>query len=319
MRDTSNLQVVLLGLVVAAGMAVPAGAETPPGAKELLARAVAVQGRVSAAPVGAEATDRQAWKPVRQGDELSEGTQVRVGLRSSLLLQFGDDAVVQLKAMTLASLDELYQTEKEKRTKIGLAYGAIRGSVREKALHTDMVIESPAVTCSKEGTHNFALRTMRGSSAWWADGPSEGQIIVRDYTTGRTERVSFGQLVNFLTMTSPAVQRNLFARVVNFYEQNYTSSGEQDFNKFVSTGQTVMGPGQGMQTFGQISGRGAALGGVGDGVPSDLRDRIRQALQGGDFALLFRQFESRFGTGPLPPSIQLRRTPFSGARFARGR
>ena len=303
MRFSLILSTMTLNLLIGVAMAVAQDADSsdpPADAKELLAKAVALQGRVLQAPIGAKPTERDAWKMVQVGDELGQGTQVRVGLRSSLMLQFGDDAVVQLKPMTLASLDELYQTEVMKRTRIGLAYGAIRGSVREKTLRTDMVIEAPAVTCSKEGTENFGLRTMRGSSAWWAEGPSVGMIAVRDVATGHTERLTFGQLVNFLTQTQTPAKRNMFAQAVKYYDPTYMSAGEKYFNFYTQTGQTIIGPGLGAQTWGQISGSRSNFGAINPIQAGALRDALLRGIGQGGLSVLFRQQESRFGTGPLP-------------------
>jgi hypothetical protein len=302
-RYSLKISTMSLSLIIGVGAAVAQDAEPsdrPADAKELFAKAVALQGRVLQAPIGAKPTERDAWKMVQVGDELGQGTQVRVGLRSSLMLQFGDDAVVQLKPMTLASLDELYQTEAMKRTRIGLAYGAIRGSVREKTLRTDMVIEAPAVTCSKEGTENFGLRTMRGSSAWWAEGPSVGMISVRDVVSGRTERLTFGQLVNFLTQTQTPAKRNMFAQAVKYYDPDNMSAGEKYFNFFTQTGQTITGPGLGAQTWSQIAGSRSNFGAINPIQGNALRDALLRGLGRDGLSILFRQQESRFGTGPLP-------------------
>jgi hypothetical protein len=271
-----------------------------PNTEDLTATAVLVKGRVRQAPVGVSATDTDAWKPVNQGDELSAGTQIRVSIRSTLVLQYGDDTVVQLKSMTLASLDQLYKTETSKHSKFGLAYGALRGSVREKDLRSDMVIESPTVTCSKEGTEDFEIRVMRGSLWWEANGPTVGEFLIRDVGTGRTERLSFGQLASFFTMTSPAVRRNLAQQVVDIYGARYMSSGEQDFNLFVDSGQTVTGPGLGVRGFGVLPGSGLKqFAGRLPGDISDLADQLGLRLER-NAGLLFRQVESRFGTGPFP-------------------
>ena len=304
--------ILMLGVMALSLAAVPAYAQDlqAPGQdrQPLRATAALVTGRVLQAPVGVVATDTQAWNRVAQGDELSAGTQVRVSIRSTLLLQYGDDTVVQLKSMTLASLDELYRTETRKHSKFGLAYGAIRGSVRERELRSDMIIGLPTVTCSKEGTRDFEIRGMRGSFWWEAQGPTIGTILVRDLGTGRSERLSFKQLANFFNLSTPAVQRNLVQQVVDQYGSRFMSSGEQDFNTFADSGQAVIGPGLGSQASGVVPG---SQQGLVDGAPSGI-DALGLGLQQ-DAAILFRQVESRFGTGPSP------RGRHFGARTGPGR
>jgi len=298
------LCVTALGLLAApvVGQEVPAAAEDR---QPLSATAVLVQGHVFQAPVGVAATETESWSRVAQGDELSAGTQVRVSIRSTLMLQYGDDTVVQLKSMTLASLDELYRTETRKHSKLGLAYGAMRGSVRERELRSDMIIESPRVTCSKEGTEEFEIRAMRGSFWWQARGPSLGAILVRDVGTGRSVRLNFRQLASFFTMATPAVQRNLAQQVADLYGSQSMSSGEQNFNLFVDSGQSVTGPGLGLQGFETVPGSGQRqLAGQPPGGPSEIANALGLALQQ-NAALLFRQVESRFGTGPFPRAEKL--------------
>jgi hypothetical protein len=263
----------------------------------LTAKAVVVQGRVYQAPVGVAATDTDAWTRVKQGDELSSGTQIRVSIRSTLMLHYGDDTVIQLKSMTLASLDELWRTETRKHSQIGLAYGAMRGSVREKELRTDMVIESPTVTASKEGTEDFGLRTMRGSLWWRAEGPRVGTIVIRDMATGQTARLSFSQLANYFNIGLPAVGRNLIAQLVNLYDPEYKSDGEEAFGENNDTGVAVVGPGLGYQAWGVAQGDAGGLL-----PPIDPTRSTLGLLSAQNYALLFRQLESRFGTGPLPRS-----------------
>lgn len=277
---------------------------TEPDRVPLTAKAVVVQGRVYQAPVGVEATDTDAWTSVNEGDELSAGTQIRVSIRSTLMLHYGDDTVIQLKSMTLASLDDLWRTETNKHSKIGLAYGAMRGSVREKELRTDMIIESPTVTASKEGTEDFGIRTMRGSPWWRAEGPRVGTIVVRDMGTGQMTRLSFSQLADYFNIGVPAVGRNLLDQLVNLYDPEYKSSGEEIFDYFTDTGSSVIGPGLGFEAWG-LAPRGTEFGLVPTFDPTT--GAAIGILSAQDFALLFRQVESRFGTGSFPRSSAAQR------------
>ena len=106
----------------------------------LQAKVVEVVGDVKTAPVGTSPLDAKAWKPVKADDKLSAGTLIRTGIRSRLILQFGDDTVISVKRVTLASIDAFYKTKTTKTTRLGLGYGAVRGGTTECRLRSDMVI-----------------------------------------------------------------------------------------------------------------------------------------------------------------------------------
>ncbi|UCG34248.1 MAG: hypothetical protein JSU68_06345 [Phycisphaerales bacterium] len=298
MISRTILTLVLTACGLSALPAVAQEVEQPaePDRVPLTAKAVVVQGRVYQAPVGVQATDTDAWTHVNEGDELAAGTQIRVSIRSTLMLHYGDDTVIQLKSMTLASLDDLWRTENRKHSKIGLAYGAMRGSVREKELRTDMIIESPTLTASKEGTEDFGIRAMRGSRWWRAEGPRVGTIVVRDMGTGQMTRLSFSQLANYFNIGLPAVGRNLIDQLVNLYDPEYKSSGEETADYYTNTGVAVVGPGLGYEAW------NVAQGDPGRGALSPFDTSPLGLLAEQDLSVLFRQVESRFGTGPFPRS-----------------
>jgi hypothetical protein len=281
--------------------------EAPEQAQPVSAVAAVVQGRVFQAPVGVRSTDTAAWTRVAQGDEIPAGQQVRTSLRSSVLLHFGDDTALQVRPLTLASLDELYETSTTRRTKVGLAYGAIRGSVVEKTLRSDMVIEAPTATLSKEGTENFELMVVRGRDAWYATGPTTGLIAIRDGMSGRVARVSFHQLVSFLNVMDTAARRTIFQRTVDFFGNNYLTGGEADFNVFFSDGTAVAGPGLGSCSWDYVP--DSSTSGVGGRAA--LR---RQFVLPDVSSLIFRQPESRFGTGPRPEAAKTLRRAIAARR-----
>lgn len=296
MTRTQRLAAVMM---VVATAALPAAAQDtrPAEAQDTTAVAAVVQGKVFQAPIGTPATEAGAWTPVAQGDRIGPGQQIRTSLRSTVLLQFGNDTAIQVRPMSLASISELFETASQRSTKLGLAYGAIRGSVVEKGLRTDLVIETPTATLSKEGTENWEMMQVAHSNAWFAQGPTQGMIAVRDGLTGRVERVSFPQLLNFFNMADLSTQRTIAQRVVQMYENQYLSSGEADFETFFKTGNSVIGPGLGSQAYDYApNGNPGQFGGVG-GLSDEA---VQNLLLAPPSALIFRQLESRFGTGPRP-------------------
>ena len=69
-------------------------AQTP--VSQLSAVAVEVVGDVKTAGVGASPLDAAAWTPVKLGQKLPGGTLIRTGLRSRVILRFGDDTVISV-------------------------------------------------------------------------------------------------------------------------------------------------------------------------------------------------------------------------------
>jgi hypothetical protein len=78
------------------------------------------------------------------------------------------------------------------------------------------------------------------------------------------------------------------------------SAGEKYFNFFTQTGQTITGPGLGAQTWSQIAGSRSNFGAINPIQGNALRDALLRGLGRDGLSILFRQQESRFGTGPSP-------------------
>ncbi len=157
--------------------------------ERLAAVCIKTKGTVQSAPVGAESTDTKAWKPVRVGDKLTDGMQVRTGVRSSAIFQFGDDTVVMVGRSTLAAIGEFYKSANTKRTRIGLDYGSVRAGVAEGGLRSDFKIDSPVATLSKRGTWDFELWVERGTGRFKARLADRGLVEVLHKSTGRTRRI----------------------------------------------------------------------------------------------------------------------------------
>lgn len=175
----------------------PVAAKAGP-TERLSAECLSVKGSVQWAPIGARATDKDAWKPVKQGERYHDGIQIRTGLRSAVVLKFGDDTVAKVDRVTLAAIGEFHRTGDVKRIRFGLDYGAIRAGVAEEVgeLRSDLEIDAPSVTLSKRGTWDFELRVERGTGRFEARLADRGLVEVLQKATGRTRQIRPQQWVN---------------------------------------------------------------------------------------------------------------------------
>ncbi len=165
-------------------------------AQDLKATCIQMKGSVEWAPLGTDPKDRDAWKPVELNGKYGSGVKIRTGIRSSALLKFGDDTVVQIGRMTLAAIGEYYKTATTKRTNIGLNYGTVRAGVAETTgLRSDFEIDSPVATLSKRGTWDFELWVERGTGRFRATLAERGLIEILQKRTGRRQRILPGQFV----------------------------------------------------------------------------------------------------------------------------
>jgi len=126
---------------------------------------VAVEGKVEMAPTGTDPKFRAGWEPVQLGDQLGAGVSVRVPLRGNVKLvarPADPPAVFQFERATLLNISELEYKGDVAKLRFKLGYGAMRAGVVEGQTRSDMEIETPVATLSKEGTDIFRMEYYNG-------------------------------------------------------------------------------------------------------------------------------------------------------------
>jgi len=241
-----GLTVAWTGLVVglAAGTARSEPSTAPAQTADrqpLSARVERVEGTVRHAPIGTKVTDLDAWKPTQVGDELSAGTQIRTSLRSSAVLRFGDDTLVLVRSMTLASIDEFYKTATTKTTRLGLGYGAVRCGVAEGELRSDLTIDTPVATLSKRGTWDFQAEYYRDGS-WRFTGPVVGLTEALIKLTGQRRLLYKGQYVNNLSLGLTWIRQASFDRSLSLHGLTALTASEKPFSLLQAGGRGVVAP-----------------------------------------------------------------------------
>ncbi|MBN2559951.1 MAG: FecR domain-containing protein [Phycisphaerae bacterium] len=131
----------------------------------LVYEVIEVKGKVRAGPANLVATEGEGWSYVKVGDRLGAGLQIIVPFRSAakLVARPADPpTVILIERMTRMSISELALTEGTAKSRIELAYGAIKAGVAEGRTRSDMEITCPGATLSKRGTDIFAIEYRNG-------------------------------------------------------------------------------------------------------------------------------------------------------------
>ena len=232
-------------MALAAAFVGPVDAQTTRPAEEkaeqLKARVVSVAGAASWAPAAASPTDKQAWKAVQVGDEYDAGTQIKTSLRSAVVLTFGDDTVVKIERMTLASIDQFHKSATTKTTRLGLGYGAVRAGVAEGALRSDFAVDSPVATLSKRGTDGI----------YFYQEPRTGRFVISLARAGELEILHrIRQQLRLLRRGENVTQRLLDFILRSQIDRNFhfftggLTNAELQFEMRNTTGLSILNPGK---------------------------------------------------------------------------
>jgi len=289
----------VIGWTVLLTVRVASAQETPPPAEPretLSAKIIELEGSAFYAPAGAGPLDAEAWKPAKVGDEYPSGTQIRTALRTRVLLQFGDDTLVLVDRLTLASIDQFYKQADLKKTELSLGYGKLRVGVAEGALRSDLTIDSPVATLSKKGTWGMEMEVQRGGYYRFAL-TDRGLLEALVKATGQRRLINPGRFVNALTVGRMWIMQHTFERNVSMFDLASLSGAEVHFNVVNNTGLGVVDPAAGIQTTG-MAGRDTralfeqlAAQGEFEELSPEVVARLREA------GFLLNRLEGNFGFG----------------------
>ncbi len=228
----------------------------PVEAKELSAEVIEVKGLVERSVTEAGNADATAikWTPVKQGEMLSGGTQIRTGLRAHLVLRFGDASVVMVKRSTLASIDQFYREANTETIRLGLGYGAVRGGTTAGPVRSDFVVDSTVATLAKRGTEGWEFQVEPYTGRFRVSLAETGLVEALEKLTGQRRLVRPGEYANHANIGAMWVKQDIFNRTVHFFTAESVSGTDLAFNTRNPDGLSVTGPGLGSET-GAFSGR----------------------------------------------------------------
>jgi len=165
-------------------------AETQPAADKLIAVVKIVEGTVETRPaVG------QPWVPVKVGDTLAEGADIRTGFRARCVLEMNKNAL-QVEALAVIRIGELRRDGETVRTRILLKQGSTETNVEKKSgVKNDFAIVTPTATLSVRGTNDVQASFFPGFGGHYGLGGS-GFINVMNHFTGTQTGVPPGGSTN---------------------------------------------------------------------------------------------------------------------------
>ncbi len=243
--ELRNLRFISTGVFGFALLVVPSFAQVPDQAdagdrQTLQATVVDCHGNVKRAPAGVGPVD-QGWVPVQLGELLPAGTQIKTGLRSSVALEFGDDTIVQIRKVSLASIDDYHQTATTKTVALGLGYGTVRGGSLEADLRTDVVVDSTVATLAKRGTEGWQIDVEPITKRFWI-GTHTGEIDAFMKAIQRRRSIRSQEYVNNRNVRDLWVNQSVRDRKVSFYDGASVADSETQFAADNSGGATVVSP-----------------------------------------------------------------------------
>lgn len=190
----------------------------------LVYEVVALQGKVRWAKSGILPTAREGWAPVKLGQKIKAGEQVSVPWRGKVkfVATPADPPTVMLfESGSLINISELALVDGTAKSRLDLAYGAIRAGVAEGKTRSDMQIKSPGATLSKRGTDIFRFEYANGRYNMSLTPGGRGMIqAIQHQSTAygsrhgmRTRNVTAGQFVTHAMLR--AIDHASFDRQVN--------------------------------------------------------------------------------------------------------
>ena len=150
-----------------AGIAQAADVTTAPAAAKtgsLRYQVVACDGKACVAAIGVDASTDAGWRPIKVGEYLGAGQQIRAGIRNAVeLVAVPSDppTVIMIEKLSNVQISDLEfrngDQGKEAFSRIQIGYGAVRAGVAEGATRSNMEIATPGATLSKKGTDIFRI------------------------------------------------------------------------------------------------------------------------------------------------------------------
>ncbi len=92
------------------------------------------------------------WEALEEGDELSETTLIRTGLKARVVLKFADQAKVTIDRATKIGIGEFREQQDVVNADLGLKYGTVRADVESAEKPNDFRVTTPVATLSVRGS-----------------------------------------------------------------------------------------------------------------------------------------------------------------------
>jgi len=211
---------------------------------------IEVAGSVDWAAPGVSPLKDEGWTPVKVGDRLAMGSQLRTGLRSHVNLRFGETTVVGLRSATHASIDQCYRSATTERVRVGVAYGTVRGASSEGEVRSDVLIDSTVATLAKRGTEGWEMWVEPMTGRYRVSLAQSGLVEAIEKVRGqrsRSKTVAPGEYATRDNIANLWILQAVFDRNVTFYEAATITESDAEFTAANTTGYGVLAPGGGRE------------------------------------------------------------------------
>lgn len=143
----------------------------------------------------------QGWETAVEGADVSKGTTISTGFNSGVILDL-DSSVVQVKALTRMTLEELTRRDDTVKTNLSLKVGRVRANVQTaEGVQHDFTVISSNSTAAVRGT------VIEGDGEEWLT--ESGTLVVKS-NSGSSVTVTAGQGIVITGIGPPPSPRDSF-------------------------------------------------------------------------------------------------------------
>ena len=136
----------------------PAATATPaPAAAQAPAPKVGATVKTVTGTVETRPSVDQPWAPVKVGQPLAEGADLRTGFRANCILEM-DQSTLKVDPLTVLRIGELHREGDTIRTRVYMKQGNAAAAVQKAGAKNDFAIVTPSATLSVRGTHEIQCR-----------------------------------------------------------------------------------------------------------------------------------------------------------------
>lgn len=183
------------------GAPAPGAAADRPPAAELRAQVVAVKNSVQI-----RQGDDQRWIQAKVGDLVTQGAEIRTGLRSAVQIRIGKDHIITIDRLGVVKFLNLIRDQGVIKTDVGMEYGRTRYDIATGGATHDAKIHTPGTTLAIRGTSTGTQSDAFTDATWVIRG------VVDNTNKLRREMVRIDASTGKATVTSDLITPAAFAR-----------------------------------------------------------------------------------------------------------
>ncbi len=172
---------------------VPANGPISPRATKTMILLVKFKGMAQIRrPENIDPDPKKGWEPARAGIGLPEGTQIRTGPNSEVVLQIGATQTITVDKLTSTTVRLAVNDAGTERTRLDLEQGRLGIDVDSTRIANDVQVQTPQTTLAVTGTTLFIEHTSAFGTTAWGAKTNTGSFVVL-YANGAVATVTGDQ------------------------------------------------------------------------------------------------------------------------------